>query len=193
MSFQIKYYLCKIHSKLTRTVKYLLIIFCLLILGFQQPNSFDTNAKIKAVYIYGFTKYFEWPEKKKEGNFIIYVVGKSDPLVNELKGLAGKKKVGNQEIEIKNSNSFDASIASSIIYFTPDQELKYVGEAASKNKNKGALVISEAAGACKSGGGSVNFIYIDNKLKFDYNKTAAVKAGLKTNESFKAMSNSNCD
>lgn len=56
---------------------------------------------MKAVFLYNFTRYFEWPENKKLNNFVIYVVGKNESLMSELKNLAAKKKVGNQEIEIK--------------------------------------------------------------------------------------------
>jgi len=143
------------------------------------------------VFLYNYTRYFEWPDKKKEDNFIIYVVGKNENLIMELKNLATKKKVGNQEIEIKNSATFDPGITSNIIYFTPETA-KPLGEAASKNKGKGTLIVSEISGGCKSGA-SINFIAIDNKLKFEYNKNAAVKAGLKTNEDFKALAAVNVD
>jgi hypothetical protein len=146
---------------------------------------------MKAVFLYNFTRYFEWPDNKKENNFIIYVVGKNENLITELKNLAKSKKVGNQDIEIKNSPSFDPAVYSHIIYFTPDI-LKPVSDAASKNKNKGALVVAEAPGACKSGA-SINFIYNENKLKFEYSKTTAVKAGLKTNDDFKALAAINID
>ena len=164
---------------------------CLISFGFQQPSTFDANSKIKAVFLYNFTRYFEWPEKKKVDNFVIYVVGKNDALIAELKNLAAKKKVGNQEIEIKNSATFDPGITSHIIYFTPDI-LKPVTEAAAKNKGKGVLIVAETPGTCKAGA-SINFIVMENKLKFEYNKNAAVKAGLKTNEDFKALAEINID
>lgn len=192
MAIKIKYYLCKIHLSLLKTFKYSLVALCLISYGFQQPSNYDANSKIKAIFLYNYTRFFEWPDKKKEGNFVVYVVGKNDNLISELKNLASKKKVGNQDIEIKNSPTFDAGIASNIIYFTPDPDLKPVGEAASKNKGKGALVVAEEAGAARSGA-SINFIFIENKLKFEYNKNAAVKAGLKTNEDFKALAAVNID
>ncbi|MBL7918370.1 MAG: YfiR family protein, partial [Bacteroidia bacterium] len=74
--------------------KYLLVLSLFFTLGFQQPNTFDTNARIKAVFIYNFTKYFEWPSNKKTGNFLIYIVGKNENLLNEIKALAARKKVG---------------------------------------------------------------------------------------------------
>lgn len=187
-----KYYLCQFTKGLAGYFKYLLVFFCLISLRFQQPSSFDANSKIKAVFLYNFTRYFEWPDAKKNANFIIYVVGKNDNLINELRNLAKSKKVGNQDIEIRNSASYDPSVPSHIIYFLPDMPSKPVSEAASKNKNKGALVVAEVPGACKSGA-SINFIVIENKLKFEYSKNHAVKAGLKTNDDFKALAAINID
>jgi len=184
--FKSKCYICRLRFfKLTKGYKYLLLFFCLISLRFQQPSNFDTNAKIKAVFLYNFTRYFEWPDKKKEGNFIIYIVGKNDNLMTELKALASKKKVGNQDIEIKNSSVFDPAIASQIIYLLPDVS-KSVSEAASKNKKLGTLIVSENAGACKTGS-SINFLAIENKLKFEYSRNNAIKAGLKTNDEFKSL------
>jgi hypothetical protein len=151
---------------------------------FQQPSTFDTNAKIKAVFLYNFTRYFEWPDNKKTGDFVIYVVGKSDNLIAELKNLAGKKKVGNQDIEIKNTMTFDATINAHMVCLTADVS-RSLADVISKNK-KGTLLISETTGGAKQGA-SINFVAVDNKLKFEYSKSNAVKTGLKTNDDFKAL------
>ena len=116
---------------------------------------------------------------------MVYVVGKSDALIAELKNLASKKKVGNQDIEIKNTMAFDPAIAAHMVYLTPDIS-KSLPDIITKNKNKGALMISEGVGGCKQGA-SINFVAVDNKLKFEYSKNNAVKAGLKTNDDFKAL------
>ncbi len=137
------------------------------------------------MFLYNFTRYFEWSDKKKEGNFIIYVVGKNDNLITELKALAAKKKVGNQDIEIKNSAVFDPAIVSQIIYLLPEGS-KSIADVASKNKGKATLLVSENLGGCKTGA-CINFLVIENKLKFEYSKNNSVKTGLKTNDDFKAL------
>lgn len=119
------------------------------------------------------------------GNFIIYVIGKNDGLIAELKTLASKKKVGNQDIEIKNTHHFDAAITANIIYLLPDAS-KLVSEASSKSKSNSTLVVAESPNACKTGS-CINFVIIDNKLKFEYSKNNAVKSGLKTNDDFKVL------
>jgi len=180
----------RLQNDLKHLNKYLLFLLCLISLRFQQPSNFDAVSKTKAMFIYGFTKYFEWPEEKKTNSFIIYVVGKNDNLVTALKNLAAAKKVGEQEIEIKNTTLIDNNINPHITIFTPENDMKNVSEMSSKMKAKGALLISEMAGGCK-GGSSINFLYIDSKLKFEYKEDAAKKAGLKTKEDFKKLAAEN--
>ena len=55
-----------------------------------------------------------------------------------------------------------------------------------KYKGKGALIVTEKGGLAKSGS-AINFVAIDSKLKFEYSKTNAVKAGLKTSEELKSL------
>lgn len=163
----------------------------MLSLRFQQPSNYDTNAKIKAVFIYNFTKYFEWPDAKKVADFVVYIVGKNENLITELKALAAKKKVGNQEIVIKNTTIYDPKTSANIVYLLPE-ETKSVAAALSKNKGNGTLLVAEGTNACKSGA-SINFMILDNKVKFEYSKNNAVKAGLKTNDDFKALATKNID
>ena len=151
--------------------------------GFR--DNVDTNAKIKAVFIYNFTRYFEWPDAKKSGNFQVHVVGTNPNLIKELAEVAIKKQVGNQKIEVINTPSFDGKKTPHMLFLLPDAS-KNLPEAISKLKGKGTLIISEKEGAAKTGS-AINFVVIDNKQKFEYSKKNAVSAGLKTSEDFKSL------
>lgn len=148
-------------------------------------QNFDTNAKIKAVFLYNFTRYFEWPEGKKSGNFIIHMVGKNEALLKELNKMAETKMVGNQKMEVVNTLTFDGKTKPHMLFILPDAS-KSLNDIVAKMKGKGALIIAEKDGAAKTGA-AINFVVIDNKQKFEYSKTSAVKAGLKTSEDFKAL------
>lgn len=169
---------------MTRFLKYL-VVFVVITSSFGFVQTFDTNAKIKAVFLYNFTRYFEWPSAKKAGNFIIQVVGKNEALIKELTKMAESKTVGSQKMEIINTPAFDAKTKPHMLFLLPDVS-KSLGEATAKLKGKGALIICENAGAAK-GGAAINFVIIENKQKFEYSKNSAVKAGLKTSEDFKAL------
>jgi hypothetical protein len=139
----------------------------------QQKD--DTQAKIKAVYIYGFTKYFEWTNNK-EGNFTITVLGENTNLLNELGNTIKNKSVGAQKIELKNHNTISEIDQTSILYITPDKS-HLLTEALSKFKGKSVLIITEKQGLARVGA-TINFIVDENKQKFELNKLAASKAGL---------------
>ncbi len=139
----------------------------------QQKD--DTQAKIKAVYIYGFTKYFEWTNNK-EGNFTITVLGENSNLMTELNITIRNKTVGAQKIEVKNYTSIADIDKVSILYITPDKS-NLLAEALAKFKGKSVLIITEKQGLAKIGA-TINFIVKENIQKFELNKTAASKAGL---------------
>src|SRR5687767_5259683 len=91
---------------LARFIKYLVVIV-VITSSFGFTQTFDTNAKIKAVFLYNFTRYFEWPDSKKSGNFVVQVVGKNEALLKELTKMAESKTVGNQKMEVINSTAYD--------------------------------------------------------------------------------------
>lgn len=160
-------------------------MFVVIASGFSFRDNVDTNAKIKAVFLYNFTRYFEWPDAKKSGNFQIQVVGTNANLIKELNEVAIKKQVGNQKIELINTPIFDGSKPPHMLFLLPDAS-KALPDAITKLKGKGTLIISEKEGAAKTGS-AINFVVIDNKQKFEYSKNSAVKAGLKTSEDFKSL------
>ena len=57
------------------------------------------DEKFKALFMYNFTKYIEWPQTKQSGDFVIGVMGNS-AIVSELNAIASKKTVGAQNIKV---------------------------------------------------------------------------------------------
>ncbi|MCX7728160.1 MAG: YfiR family protein [Bacteroidia bacterium] len=164
------------------------IFFCifgfLVLTSFKQD--FDVNAKIKAVYIYNLTRYFEWPSSSKSGNFIIQIVGNANALIKELnENVVSKKTIGGQKIELINSDKIDKNKIPQVLFITPEHSAS-IKAYASQLKNKGTLLITEQEGAAKTYA-VVNFVVIENKQKFEYNKQNAAKYGLKASEDIKNL------
>lgn len=136
----------------------------------------DTQAKTKALYIYNFTKLFEWPNSNKEGNFVITVLGENPGLIVELSNMAKTRMVGSKKIEIKNHLSFSEVEKTNILFIIPDKS-SFLTEAIAKFKGKEVLIITEKPGLAKVGA-AINFIIKENKQNFELNKSAAAKAGL---------------
>ena len=149
--------------------------------SFYQKD--DTNSKIKAAFLYSFTRYFEWPNSQS-GNFIIAIHGDSPNLLAELNKMASTKMVGNQKLEILHVKDVKDAGNPNIIYILPDKS-NFLADAVSKFKGKGTLIITEKAGLAKVGA-AINFIIEENKQQFELNKTSAIKAGLKVSSSLES-------
>src|SRR5262249_16674148 len=144
------------------------------------------NAKIKAVFIYNFTKYVEWPKSYKEGNFVITILGSSSGLLTELNTMAGNKTVGAQRFEINSRTSADGIPPKCHILFIPGTTEVKLSEITSKLKGRNTLIITEKTGSIKQGA-AINFVVVENKQKFEVNKTNAEKYELKISSTLTSL------
>jgi hypothetical protein len=149
--------------------------------SFYQKD--DTNSKIKAAFLYSFTRYFEWPSNQK-GNFVIAIHGDNSNLLTELNKMASTKMVGSQKLEIQHLKDYKDASSPNILFILPDKS-QSLGDAVSKFKGKGTLIITEKAGLAKVGA-AINFVIEENKQQFELNKGSALKAGLKVSSSLES-------
>lgn len=152
--------------------------------GFKPAGAIDTNAKIKAVFIYNFTKYIEWPKTYKEGEFTIGVVGET-PLYSELTKMTQTKKVANQPLQVKKFNSSDDISKCHILYLSKDKSAE-LNSVIKKLKNNSTLIVTEQTGLVDKGAG-INFIIKDNRQKFELNKGNVEKYKLKVSSNLEAL------
>ena len=149
-------------------------------------DSEESNARIKAIYIYNFTKYIEWPENYREGTFIIGFIGNNSALFNELSKMALSKKVGTQSIEIRNISTIDDNTKFNIIFVLSDNSGQLT-DVITKAKGKSTLMITEKPGMAQKGA-AINFIVEDNKQKIEMNKANIEKYKLKVATNLVQMS-----
>lgn len=149
----------------------------------QDPNS--ANAKIKATLIYNFTKYIDWPEKYKEGNFVIGVLG-TTPFYNDLSTLLSKKNVGEQKFEIKSFSSVESISGNCHILFIPAAQSNLVPDLLKKMKGKSTLIVTEKPGMAKQGSG-INFVVENNKQRFELNKANIEKYDMKVSSTLASL------
>ncbi|MFQ3576022.1 MAG: YfiR family protein [Cytophagales bacterium] len=141
----------------------------------QIPDANAANSKIKAIFLYNFTKYIEWPPHYKKGDFVIGVLGNS-PIVPELEKMAERTKLGTQTFSIKRYNNIN-EISDCHILYVANSNNELIELAAQKLHKKSPLIISECGG-CTKKGSAINFVSVDNKQRFELNKGNAGKNGL---------------
>ena len=163
---------------------YIILFLALVFTSGKTDVKDDTNAKIKAVYLYNFSKYVEWPEEYKSGNFIVTVIGSSPALLAELNKMS-EKKVGTQQLIIKTLSSA-SNVEKSHIIFIPNEGSAQFADAFDKVKKYSTLVVTEKPGLAKQGA-VINFITKENKQKFELNKSNAEKFKLKISSNLSAL------
>ena len=117
----------------------------------ETKQNFDTNAKMKAVFVYNFTRYIDWPEEYKQGNFVIGLLGET-PISEELGKVAATKKAVNQTIEVKNFDSIGNISECHILYVSSNNSAD-LAAALQKTKGRSTLVITEQDGLAAKGAG----------------------------------------
>ena len=139
------------------------ILICTRIPAQAQRNPYAIHANI----VYHFTKYINWPEDKKTGDFVIGIVGDS-PLYDELKSFVANKTAGSQKIVIKKFPA-NASAYPCNILFISEEESKSLKKIAAIINDASVLLVTESEGLAKKGA-CINFTIVDDRLKLEINK-----------------------
>ena len=157
------------------TYKILIVFLFLIGFGFRTYQSADnTNAKIKATFIYNFTRYIEWPAAAQKGTFEIGVIGKT-ALFIELEKMSQKTTRGTQKFVVTNYTSA-SSLGACHMVFVSKASSGQLDAIVEKFQGKSTLVISEKEGLIEKG--DINFIIVDNKQGFEINKSNIAGHGL---------------
>jgi hypothetical protein len=144
------------------------LLFLTVLVFFSFSGLQQGDYAVQANIIYRFTKYIDWPENKKSGDFIIGIVGES-PLYDELRRLSATKTVGNQKIVIVKLSPSAASYNCHILFICND-ESSSVKKIAAATAGTPVLIVSESNGLARKGS-CINFIIVDDRLKLEINKT----------------------
>ncbi|MBN2756809.1 MAG: YfiR family protein [Bacteroidales bacterium] len=151
----------------------ILVLISLLIISI---NSFSQNEKLKAVFMYNFSKYISWPNNS--GDFIIGVMGSSE-MISELNIIAQKRKVGNRTIKVLDFSSYENIKNCNILYIS-DSKKSQLSKSILKVSLQPVVVVSDSPGSINKGAG-INFVIDDGKQKFEIKKQNVEKNGIVVN------------
>ncbi len=153
------------------------IVF-LLFMSMLPASGFAQEAKFKALFMYNFTKYLEWPAARKQGDFVIGIYGAS-AITQELNVIAGKKTVGTQNIQVK-VVSTPAEVGMCHILYVPENKSSKVPEIITQCSGKSVVLITDKPGMAQTLSG-LNYVNVDGKQSFEINKALIEKQGVKVN------------
>lgn len=143
-----------------------------------------TIPKAQTLFIYNFSRLIEWPVNYRTGPFVIGILGASEIAV-ELEQYTKGKKVGSQDISVIRYKT-PQEIATCHILFVPFIKTKQVAEVLGILNGKSTLIITEKSGALDEGS-AINFVIIQDKMKFELKAENASKYGIKFSSKLQEM------
>lgn len=151
---------------------------------FVSRNGFSQNEKFKALFMYNFTKYIEWPQEYQHGDFTIGVFG-SSPIVTELEMIASKRKADDQTIVVQQFNSVNDVRRCHILYIPPNKSAS-LQEILVKINGDPTLVITDSPGLAHKGS-SINYVLKGSQQDFEINKKKIEAVHLKINSTLLSL------
>jgi len=155
----------------------ILLIACFVVVpcrGAQQSK--PEEYQVKAVYLYNFGRFVDWPDEAIKGDtFTICVLGE-DPFGQVLDATVAGEVINNRKLVARRiANMRDATGCQ--ILFVSSSEAPRVAEIVISASRIGALTVSDMPGFANKGG-MIEFVLTQNKVRFDVNLTAAEKERL---------------
>ena len=154
------------------------LVICLARFGLAQGQSdegaIDREYPLKALFLYNFGGYVEWPAdvfSSDKAPFVIGVLG-SAPLETTLRELAATKTIVGRKIVIEPFSSAESIQPCQILFVTRSVGPEQQRVAMEKLKNQHVLIVGESQGFTDHGG-SVNFFIEANKVRFEINPESA--------------------
>lgn len=159
-------------------------IILLLYLGFLGFQAQAQSEKFKALFVYNFTKYVQWPAPPNPEGFVVAILGNS-PITEDLRLIASKQKVGSQTMIIKVYSTIEQIEKCNILIIAPNKST-LLTDVISKTNGMSTLIITDKAGQIGQGS-CINFILDGSKLKYEISKTNMDKRGLNTSASLYSL------
>jgi len=138
-----------------------------------KPTDYD----VKAVYLYNFGRFVEWPASvaTKSDSFNVCVLGQ-DPFGPALDSTLAGETIGGKSVAAKRISSPQEAVGCQILFLSAaeDSRLITIMEAL----DKGAVLTVSDIPQFSKRGGMIEFVREGKKVRFEVNLTAVQRAGL---------------
>ena len=145
----------------------------------QQPPPQPSEYEVKAAFLYNFAKFVEWPSQafSDAGSpFTIGVVG-DNPFGDDLERTLRDKALNGHPIAAKQVKAPSELRTCHILFISPSEK-KRLPDILKLIRDAGVLTVSEMEDFLPAGG-MINFLMVDNKVRFEINDEPAKRAGLR--------------
>lgn len=131
---------------------------------------------VKALFLYNFAKFVEWPSETPGDAICIAVIG-DDSFGDVLDETVAGKKVNGRGFIVRRVKPEEQAPQCQIV-FVAATEKKHLRSILDRLKGTATLTVGETRGFAQAGG-VINFGIVDDKVRFEVNLEAAERARLK--------------
>ncbi len=156
-----------------------------------QAEDWTLEYKLKAVCLYNFSKFVEWPSDafpNESAPLVVGILG-TDPFGPDFDQALRNKLANGRKIEIKRFAQVQ-DVSACHMLFVAASETAHLSDAMEKVKDKSVMLVGDVPDFAKNGG-TVRFFLEDNKIRFEINLEAAKRSRLKINSQLLSLAKSN--
>lgn len=131
--------------------------------------------KLRAAYLYNFSKFIRWPDsafESKDSAFVIGLLGDDAPM--EIAELLNSKSIGSRPIEVRQYRTGESMDGCHLLYLHSSENWKPV---LSTLKSSRVITVGDDP-SFADGGGAIQLVTIRQRLRFIINLKAAGFAGV---------------
>lgn len=134
--------------------------------------------KIKTAFLFNFAKFIDWPANSFNSDTNEFTIGIiAPPKLASATKILRNKTVKGAPVKIITFESAE-ELQPCHILFLAENDSKLIADVINKFKNSPVLTVADVSGFA-SQGGVINFIKVDNTIRFEINPEAAQKKDLK--------------
>jgi hypothetical protein len=167
-------------------IKRLLVLAALLFGVRAQAQAPMGESEVKAMFVYNFLKFVEWPSEaiRSKDPFVVLIIG-DGATADATERFLESKMIGERPLFVRRTN-WDASLAGARAVFVVEHDTKKLRHVLDAAAIAGVLTIGEGE-AFTTRGGVIGLLVEDRKVRFDVDTTAAQSAGLRVSSKLLAL------
>jgi hypothetical protein len=140
------------------------------------PSQATANEyEVKAVFIYHFTRYLQWPRSEASDGFEIAILGKS-AIVPPLLAIAAKRTIHENPIAVRLVSDVE-SLGQPQVLFVARPAAPHLAQVLERTRGKAILTVAEEEGLAAEGI-AVNFVAAGDTIRFEINQNTLRESGI---------------
>lgn len=153
-----------------------------------ETDASALERRVKAAFLYKFAGYVEWPPSafiRSEEPLVIGVVG-DDAVADELAQVIAGRSAGNRPLTLRRLSRFDPAERVHVLFVGRGVERTQAAALLARTQDQPVLTVTEADNGLPTGS-VINFVILDNKVRFEISAATAARNGLRLGSQLQAV------